>query len=682
MDQIEIYYRNGFAFTKLERNRWVGTKDASGRITVKFTPLLTAKEIKVHCNYDDLDFLQLPVDKAEFFNSPEKLITVYQKVTTRTETYEYDGMGNRTLEKLLLKREHIYEYKYYENSNRLKTNGRYAYQYDANGNLIKKGNKFKISGDTVEFVTEGEGVEYWEYSYDLLNQLEQVKKNGEVVSSYTYDPNGFRVEKVGSKGKIHYVPLLNGEVGYRKEFTSGKEYSFIYVGIQHLARVNGVIGGSGKKFYYHNDHLGSAMSVTDEDGNIVVERDFSPFGEKIKVADSEEPYPDETEDGFTGKDFDEDIGLYYYNARWYDPTVGKFITEDSVADDPNLYSYCGQNPVNAIDPTGHWNVTINWSNVLTTAISSVSPEISRLLSTLSAFRNFVGTINNIKWIYFLKFYSSMSEEDFKEYLQNNGINYDFNENNQNTFTFTNTDGQKPLNLSMFTNKAQQLLVGDQKLEYFEAMKGNIKAFLENNPGLSLEQVKGLFDSAVISADNPWGFGKNEFRYEGRGSNYNNLYGAEAIIMNGGMILGVFTRASTLPDDQRHATICEGIYDYKVGRHHQSRHNTEIGQPAPKDENGNYYTYPKQVWNKRTKKYEIVAIPIDDWRKGAYKALRLQGRIPSTKNGRLDEATGINSHYGYRTVRGSEGCQTVYGDDYTTYIDLYEWTDYGKFIVIR
>jgi RHS repeat-associated protein len=60
------------------------------------------------------------------------------------------------------------------------------------------------------------------------------------------------------------------------------------------------------------------MAVTDESGNKVVERDFSPFGEKIKTNDREDPYPDETEDGFTGKDFDEDIGLYYYNARWYD----------------------------------------------------------------------------------------------------------------------------------------------------------------------------------------------------------------------------------------------------------------------------------------------------------------------------------------------------------------------------
>ena len=123
-------------------------------------------------------------------------------------------MGNRTVERILLRKEYGYTYTYYPNSNRLqskvKQDGteRIDYAYDENGNLISK------------IVTKGEKVERWEYAYDLLNQLEQVKKNGEVVSSYIYDPNGFRVEKTGGKGKLHYVPLLNGEVGYRKEFST------------------------------------------------------------------------------------------------------------------------------------------------------------------------------------------------------------------------------------------------------------------------------------------------------------------------------------------------------------------------------------------------------------------------------------------------------------------------------
>ena len=332
---------------------------------------------------------------CEFYNSPEKLVTVYQKFASRTESYEYDAMGNRTVERILLRNEYGYTYTYYPNSNRLqskeKQDGteRIDYAYDENGNLISK------------VVTKGEKVDHWEYAYDLFNQLEQVKKNGEVVSTYIYDPNGFRVEKVGSKGKIHYVPLLNGEVGYRKEFATNMEYSFIYVGIQHLARVNGVIGGSGKKFYYHNDHLGSALAVTDEYGNKVVERDFTPFGERINtdVYDDEPRDLEEDESGFTGKDWDEDVGLYYYNARWYDPTIGRFISEDSVADDPNLYGYCFNNPINNIDPSGHFSVGLQsgWGLVGATvnAVAILSGD-SKLSVAISCFNMFIAIKTSIQ----------------------------------------------------------------------------------------------------------------------------------------------------------------------------------------------------------------------------------------------------------------------------------------------
>lgn len=399
LEQIEIYYRNGFTFNKLERNQWVGSKDDKGRIIIKFTPLLTARELKIHCNYDDLGVLQLPVDRTEFYNAPEKLVTVYQKVIARTESYGYDAMGNRMVERLLLRKERTYNYQYYDNSNRLKTNGRYAYIYDENGNLIKKGNKYDIAGDTVQFTTSGEGVEYWEYEYDLLNQLELVKKNGQIVSSYIYDPSGFRVEKQGSRGKVHYVSLLNGEVGYKKEFSGGKEYSYIYVGGQKLARVNGVIGGDGKKFFYHNDHLGSALVVTDEYGKKVVERDFTPFGEKIGLEERDNPNPDEDDSAFTGKDWDEDIGLYYFNARWYDPVVGRFITEDPLADDPTLYVYGLNNPIVNLDPSGL--VSINFTdilNVFNTFIKTIAPVMDTIQKVISTYDRISGFIKSVLMI--------------------------------------------------------------------------------------------------------------------------------------------------------------------------------------------------------------------------------------------------------------------------------------------
>lgn len=55
---------------------------------------------------------------------------------------------------------------------------------------------------------------------------------------------------------------------------------------------------------------------------------------------------------FAGKELDTDTGLYYYNARWYDPQLGRFITEDPIRDGVNWFVYVNNNPLKFIDPSG------------------------------------------------------------------------------------------------------------------------------------------------------------------------------------------------------------------------------------------------------------------------------------------------------------------------------------------
>ena len=62
---------------------------------------------------------------------------------------------------------------------------------------------------------------------------------------------------------------------------------------------------------------------------------------------------------FTGKDYDEVTGLYYFNARWYDPQLGRFTSEDPARDGMNWYAYVSNNPLRFIDPTELENVLIN-----------------------------------------------------------------------------------------------------------------------------------------------------------------------------------------------------------------------------------------------------------------------------------------------------------------------------------
>jgi len=103
--------------------------------------------------------------------------------------------------------------------------------------------------------------------------------------------------------------------------------------------------------FYHTDHTGSTRLVTSESGTVLTSVSYEPFGEPT-VSGDEESFL------FTGKERDSSQ-LYYYGARYYDPDMGRFITRDvmpGTREKPqslNTYTYCLNNPLRYIDPTGH-----------------------------------------------------------------------------------------------------------------------------------------------------------------------------------------------------------------------------------------------------------------------------------------------------------------------------------------
>ena len=113
-------------------------------------------------------------------------------------------------------------------------------------------------------------------------------------------------------------------------------------------------GGMEEKslYYYHSDHLGSTSYVTDRDGKVSQFVAYLPFGESLYEQHSntkDMPYL------FNGKERDEETGLYYYGARYYDPWQSQFLGIDPMwGKYPTLspYVYCNNNPVMLIDPTG------------------------------------------------------------------------------------------------------------------------------------------------------------------------------------------------------------------------------------------------------------------------------------------------------------------------------------------
>ena len=96
------------------------------------------------------------------------------------------------------------------------------------------------------------------------------------------------------------------------------------------------------------DHLGSTRVVVDGDSGTPVDAiDFLPFGDVLRRSGS--PPIDAL---FTGQQLDATTGLYNYNARLYDPTLGRFLQPDSAGQFPSPYSYVGTEPIGRTDPTG------------------------------------------------------------------------------------------------------------------------------------------------------------------------------------------------------------------------------------------------------------------------------------------------------------------------------------------
>ena len=105
-------------------------------------------------------------------------------------------------------------------------------------------------------------------------------------------------------------------------------------------------------FFYHPDHLGSTSYVTDADGNIAQHVEYIPYGE-IFVEERNSQFS--TNFLFNAKELDNETGLYYYGARYLDPTGAMWLSVDPMWEkyvDATPYNYCHGNPMKMIDPDG------------------------------------------------------------------------------------------------------------------------------------------------------------------------------------------------------------------------------------------------------------------------------------------------------------------------------------------
>jgi len=132
--------------------------------------------------------------------------------------------------------------------------------------------------------------------------------------------------------------------------TDGSDTHYLYGGdhIDNLAAKHTEADGT---IWYLKDRLNTVRGLVDHDGNLINETEYSAYGEILENSD-----PAKADSfAFTGREFDQETGLYYYRARYYDPETARFISRDPIETDSgdfNFYRYVENQPGFYVDPSG------------------------------------------------------------------------------------------------------------------------------------------------------------------------------------------------------------------------------------------------------------------------------------------------------------------------------------------
>ena len=160
------------------------------------------------------------------------------------------------------------------------------------------------------------------------------------------------------------------------------------------------------QFYYHPDHLGSSCYITNLEGEVVQHIEYVPFGE-VFVEERNNIW--NTPYLFNAKEFDEETGLYYYGARYYDSKLSLWISTDPLREKhPNINSYCytNNNPIKYIDPDGNdWFV--NDQNFYVWSMSNYVPGFSYAGNVLPSNVSRYQILEKIRGQYYHKYTSNI-----------------------------------------------------------------------------------------------------------------------------------------------------------------------------------------------------------------------------------------------------------------------------------
>jgi RHS repeat-associated protein len=181
---------------------------------------------------------------------------------------------------------------------------------------------------------------------------------------YGYSPSGLRVERVKNPTGVNVAGLPTGGDGVRHLLSGSEEIADLdrernvirrYIPGAAIDERVAQLDAAGNVVFIHNDRQNSVIAISNILGAVIQKRAYGTYGETNPSQMTLQPNATTIHPfGYTGRRWDPDLGLYYYRARWYDPTLGTFLETDPIGslDYVNLYAYVGLEPGNGVDPTG------------------------------------------------------------------------------------------------------------------------------------------------------------------------------------------------------------------------------------------------------------------------------------------------------------------------------------------
>lgn len=297
------------------------------------------------------------------YDSEGNIISILENGEEKA-SYEYDGLGQ------LIRENSIY------------ANKTIIYSYDNAGNILKSEEYAYTSGDLGEIISEktysyddaewkdlltsfnGQNITYDEIGNPLSyrdgmqftwngRQLSSLQQNGNVVN-YSYDSDGIRTSKTVNGIKTTYQ--LDG-TKIVSETTNGNIKWYIY------DENDSIIGFeyNSQAYYFEKNAQGDIVRIFDAAGNFVSEYFYDAWGNIASVSGNQE-IANANSFRYRGYYYDNESGLYYLQSRYYDSFTGRFLNADDYElikfGNHNQFAYCFNNPVNLVDPSGYWVMSI------------------------------------------------------------------------------------------------------------------------------------------------------------------------------------------------------------------------------------------------------------------------------------------------------------------------------------